>query len=160
VAESWPALVVALGVGVLAWRVSWLDGMWAAIAWVLVPIAAVYGLMQYRDTGWTVDGQDRLLVRGRRIERHLTVTPRRRLQRRTVSQNLFQRRADLANVTVAVASGGSGGALTVRQMDLAEAEGLILRLAPQAGYRSHASAGAEGGRPVGGAIQQPPSTNY
>lgn len=127
--EVWPALVVAVGVGVLAWRVSWLDGMWAAIAVVLVPIAGIYGLLQYRDAGWEVDGQDRLVVRGRRVERQLTVTPRRRLQRRSVSQNVLQRRADLANLTVAIASGGSGGTMLVRHMDLGEAEELVTSLA-------------------------------
>lgn len=120
--------------------VPWWWGLWAL---TLAPLAALYGWLQYRDSGWTIDPGDRFVVRGRNVARHLTITPRRRLQRRAVTQNLFQRRVDLANFSAAVASGGSGGTVGIRHMDAGEAEELAARLGP--GRRDgveHAGSGA------------------
>jgi len=104
---------------------------WGFGTLALAPIAALYGWLQFRDTGWTIDAGDHFVVRGRTVVRHLTIIPRRRLQRRAVTQNPFQRRVDLASFSAAVASGGSGGTVGIRHLDAVEAEELAWRLNPR-----------------------------
>lgn len=103
---------------------------WGFGALALAPFSALYGWLQFRDTGWTIDAGDRFVVRGRTVVRRLTIIPRRRLQRRAVTQNPFQRRVDLANFSAAVASGGSGGTVGIRHLDAGNAEELAARLGP------------------------------
>jgi putative membrane protein len=115
-------------VAALVPRVAW---WWGLVPLVLTPLVALYGFLQYRDAGWTIDAEDRLLVRGRTLNRWLTITPRRRVQRRLVRQNLFQRRVDLANFTYTVASGGQGGVVSIRHLDAKDADELASRLGPR-----------------------------
>ena len=70
------------------------------------------------------------MVRSRSLDRRVAIVPRRRVQLRAVSQNVLQRRVDLANLGVAVASGGSGGRFGLRHLDIEEAYEIGERLGP------------------------------
>ncbi len=95
----------------------------------LVPPAAAYGWLCYRDAGWAFEG-DRLVVRYRSLGRKTAVAPRRRLQSRGVMRSPFQRRARLATFFAEVASGSGGSALRVTDLDAAAAEMLAGNLGP------------------------------
>jgi putative membrane protein len=108
--------------------IPWTWGLWGL---VLVPVMALWGLLRYRDTGWWLGDDDRrLVIRERRIDRLTIVTERRRLQHRSVHQNVLQRRAELATFGVAVASGGEGGRAHIMHLDAGTAFDLLARLRP------------------------------
>lgn len=121
-------VAVATIVAAVVPRIAW---WWGLVPLLLAPLVALYGNLQYRDAGWSIDADDRLLVRGRTFSRWLTITPRRRVQRRLVRQTIFQRRVDLANFTYTVASGGQGGVVTIRHLDAGVADELAARLGPR-----------------------------
>lgn len=102
---------------------------WSFLALILVPITAVYGLFEYRDTGWAIDGGN-LIVRRRSGGRETIVTRVRRLQHRRLQSNPFQRRANLTTFRAAVASGGSGGRFEIAHLDQDEGNRLLAHLAP------------------------------
>ncbi len=87
-----------------------------------------WALLTYRDTRWLWDGEDRLIVQGRSIARVVTIIPRRRVQFREVSQNWFQRRADLTTIGVRVAGTTFGNSATITHMDAGDANLLAGRL--------------------------------
>ncbi len=103
---------------------------------LLVPPAAVYGWLRYRDAGWALE-RDRLVVRFRSLARVTAIAPRRRLQSREVSRSPFQRRLSLATFLAEVASGAGGAAVQVTDIDAGAAETLAERLGP--GSRTAAS---------------------
>lgn len=121
-------VVVAVMVLALVPGGSW---WWGLTPLVATPLVAFYGNLQFRDAGWTIDAEDRFVVRGRTFNRWLTITPRRRVQRRLVRQNYFQRRVDLANLTFTVASGGQGGVVTIRHMEAGVAYDAAARSGPR-----------------------------
>jgi putative membrane protein len=121
-------VVVAVVVCALVPRVAW---WWGLVPLGIAPLVALYGNLQYRDAGWAIDADDRFVVRGRTFDRWLTITPRRRVQRRLVRQNLFQRRVDLANFTFTIASGGQGGVVSIRHLDAGVADTIAVRLGPR-----------------------------
>ena len=128
-AGVWPLLGLA-GVGViLAAGLPMLRWWWGLLPLAVTPLAAASGLIGFRATGWTVDAQERLVVRGGGIERVTAIVPRRRIQRRAVNQDFLQRRAALASFAAAVASGGAGGRLRVEHLDAADADRLLFSLA-------------------------------
>jgi putative membrane protein len=101
------------------------------LAFFLVPSAALYGWLSYRDAGWTFE-EDRLVVRYRSLGRKTAVAPRRRLQSREVIRSPFQRRVRLATFLAEVASGSGGSALRVKDLDARAAETLAGNLGPAA----------------------------
>lgn len=104
---------------------------WAgALLLLLAAPAAFFGLLSYRAAGWAIDGEEQLVVRRRGVERRTTVTARRRLQHRQVARGPLQRRAQLATLRAAVASGGGGGHLALVHLDEAVAFDLLARLGP------------------------------
>jgi putative membrane protein len=101
------------------------------LALLLVPPAAAYGRLCYRDAGWAfVD--DRLVVRYRSLGRKTAVAPRRRLQSRGVVRSPFQRRVRLATFIAEVASGSGGSALRLIDLEASVAEALAGNLGPGA----------------------------
>jgi putative membrane protein len=94
------------------------------LALLLVPPAAAYGWLCYRDAGWAYRG-DRLVVRYRTLGRKTAVAPRRRLQSRGVLRSPFQRRLRLATFVAEVASGSGGFALRIRDLDAGSARDLV-----------------------------------
>lgn len=91
---------------------------------LLLPPAAVYGWLCFRDAGWAFEG-DRLIVRYRSLGRKTAVAPRRRLQSRGVLRNPLQRRVRLATFVAEVASGSGGFALQVKDLDTRSAIDLV-----------------------------------
>ena len=129
-AEVWQTIGFAAGATALTAVLPWTPWWWGATILGLAPVAALYGLVQHRDTGWALDAEDRLVVRTRTLDRRTAIVPRRRVQLRAVTQNVLQRRADLANLGVAVASGGSGGRFGLRHLDVEQAFEIVERLGP------------------------------
>ncbi len=117
--------VLACGVAVPIPGVPW----WFGIPGLLLVLpAALHGLLAYRDAGWDIDAEERIVVRERGIGRRTTVTARRRLQHRQVVRGPLQRRARLATLRAAVASSGGGGHLVLVHMDEGVAFDLLSRL--------------------------------
>jgi putative membrane protein len=94
------------------------------LALLLIPPAAAYGWLCYRDAGWAYRG-GRLVVRYRTLGRKTAIAPRRRLQSRGVLRSPFQRRVRLATFVAEVASGSGGFALRVRDLDAGSAGDLV-----------------------------------
>jgi putative membrane protein len=110
-----PAL---LGI-VLAAGAWWLVGAWSPLALLV----ALYGWAQYRAAGWRVrDG--RLAIRTLRIARVTVLAPTRLRESHTVSQNIFQRRASLADLSVAF---GKSTTAHIRHIEAADAAGALTR---------------------------------
>ena len=125
----WWVLALTGGGVLLAGPLPAVAWTWALVGLILLPPAAWLGLLRYRDSGWAFDAAGRFLVRSRTVSRITTITGRRRLQRREVSQNPLQRRAHLATFRAAVASGGSSGGLALRHLD----EGVAFEIAARSG---------------------------
>ncbi len=113
-----------------AWRVSGLDAWWGALLFAPAPLFVVFGWLRYRDAGWSLTPGGQLRLRWRAIGRTTLITRRQRIQHRGLSANPFQRRATLATVHVAIASGAGGGHLAVPHLDAGDAERLLAALSP------------------------------
>jgi putative membrane protein len=107
-------------VATLAWPV-----VWPTIP-ILTILAALDGLARHRNAGWRLD-DDRLLLRRGSLTRRTLIARPTRLQDHSLSQNDLQRRAQLANLSITVAS---GTASTVPHLDSADATTLFNRLRP------------------------------
>ncbi len=121
-----PSLSLGLAVGgavALAWPAAW-----AALPGLAL-LGALDGLSRYRGAGWRLAG-------GAIVLRRRWLTPARstlvarvgRLQEHALAQSPLQRRARLANLRVAVASGRTGG---VEHLELATAQRLFEQLRAQ-----------------------------
>jgi uncharacterized membrane protein YdbT with pleckstrin-like domain len=108
----------------------WSPWWWGLIALIAMPFAAIYGNLEFRDTGWAINAADRVILRRREIDRVTAITRRRRLQERSVSQNRLQRRAKLVSFHTAVASGGEGGRFAMIHLDAGVGSDLLARLGP------------------------------
>jgi putative membrane protein len=96
---------------------------------LLIPPAAAYGWLCYRDAGWAFE-EDRLVVRHRSLGRKTAVAPRGHLQSRGMVSSPFQRRVRLATFLAEVASGSGGSVLRVRDLDGGAAKALVDDLGP------------------------------
>src|SRR5919107_6338081 len=95
----------------------------------LIPPAAAYGWLCYRDAGWAFQ-EDRLIVRHRSLGRKTAIAPRGHLQSRGMVSSPFQRRVRLATFLAEVASGSGGSVLRVKDLDRGAAETLVGDLGP------------------------------
>ena len=118
-------LGLALVAAALLPTVRW---WWGAAVLALFPLAVWDGLLAFREAGWAID-DGRFVVREGGLSRRTTAAPIRRLQWRSAVQTPFTRRARLATVVTAVASGGEGGRLQIRHLDEAAGFGLLGLLA-------------------------------
>jgi putative membrane protein len=91
---------------------------------LLIPPAAAYGWLCYRDAGWALE-EDRLVVRHRSLGRKTAVAPRDHLQSRGMVSSPFQRRVRLATFLAEVASGSGGSVLRVKDLDGGAAKALV-----------------------------------
>ena len=121
----------ALPVLVLAALYAMLALPWAALGLLLALPAALYGLLRYRTAGYGLD-PNRLVLRFRRLARTTVVAPRGRLQSRGYSVSPLQRRKRLATLEVEVASGSSGAAFRLVDVDEETAKGLVEALSERA----------------------------
>jgi putative membrane protein len=96
---------------------------------LLIPPAAAYGWLCYRDAGWAFE-EDRLVVRHRSLGRKTAIAPRGHLQSRGMVSNPFQRRVRLATFLAEVASGSGGSVLRVKDLDGGVARALVDDLGP------------------------------
>ena len=80
-----------------------LPGAWPAAA-ALVVLSLIHGALRFRAAGWRLT-EGLVAVRSRVIARQTLIAPVARLQEHTVAQSPLQRRARLADVGLAVASG-------------------------------------------------------
>jgi putative membrane protein len=95
---------------------------------LLAPLLALDGWLDYRAAGWRLrDG--RLAMSSRRLAWSTLLAPAARLQQHALAQNPLQRRAELADVAVAV---GKGGYAQVRHLEQPVAAELWERLRPRA----------------------------
>ncbi len=118
-----PGTVAALLVTIAAtliWPVAW-----PAIP-LLTALAALNGLVRFRNAGWRLHDDRILLRRGSLTRRTLLARPN-HLQDHSLSQNPLQRRAQLANLSITVASGTDS---TVPHLDSTDATTLFQRLRP------------------------------
>src|SRR5215208_1864169 len=95
----------------------------------LIPPAAAYGWLCYRDAGWAFQ-EDRLIVCHRSLGRKTAIAPRLHLQSRGMVSSPFQRRVRLATFLAEVASGSGGSVLRVKDLDRGAAETLVGDLGP------------------------------
>lgn len=130
-ANVWTVLAIVVLVTALAIALPWSGWWWSLATFGLLPPAAAYGLLQFRDTGWNIVDADRFVIRLRGVDRLTAITLRQRLQERSVSQHPLQRRADLATFQTAIAAGGSGGRFSLVHLDAREAFDLMERLGPR-----------------------------
>jgi putative membrane protein len=94
------------------------------VALVLLVLAALYGRAHWRAAGWRLrDG--RLAVRSMLLARTTVLAPARFRESHTVAQNPFQRRARLADLSVAF---GKQTTARIRHLDAADARGAWERL--------------------------------
>jgi putative membrane protein len=115
------AVGVAVGIGAaVAWPAGW------PLALVLAALGGAAGLARFVAAGWRLTA-DAIVLRRRRWSpaRSTLVAGTGRLQEEELTQNPFQRRARLADLSVAVGSGKRG---RVAQLELATAEQLFVRL--------------------------------
>jgi putative membrane protein len=134
---TWGVLLFSVIATCLAAWIPWTAWWWGALPLALVPCGVLLGLWRYRDAGWALDSEDRLIVRGRSIERTTAITLRRRIQYRSVLQTPLQRRARLATFQIAVASGGHGRRIGIAHLESSTA----LAIATEVG-QSQTTAGA------------------
>ncbi len=97
----------------------------------LVPVLLLYGYAQFRDAGWAIDDRERVIIRRRSIDRITTIAPRERVQLRTLSQSLFQRRADLTTMTIKLAGRSARGTMRLVHLDAATGLQIVERLGPR-----------------------------
>lgn len=130
-------VAIAFGVAIVLDPISW---RWGIAAVPLVVLAALLGWLRFRDDGWFVELDGRVIVRGRPLHLVTTVTSVRRIQHRTLAESPLQRRARLVSFHASVASGGAGGSVGIAHLDLDDGVVLIEQLGRAAGGRQPASA--------------------
>lgn len=113
-------VLVLTVVATLVWTVAW-----PAIP-LLTALTALDGYARYRNAGWRLQG-DRLLLRRGSLTRRTLVARPSRLQDHSLVQTKFQREAELADLSITVASGASS---TVAHIDATAATSLFQRLRP------------------------------
>jgi putative membrane protein len=96
----------------------------------LIPPAAAYGWLCYRDAGWAFE-EDRLIVRHRSLGRKTAIAPRAHLQSRGMVSSPFQRRVRLATFLAEVASGSGGSVVRIKDLDGGAARALVDDLGPK-----------------------------
>jgi putative membrane protein len=127
---GWVLFVAAVAALLGLWLHRWIDVVsWreALLLLLATPLFALLGWARWRDGGWRVDGT-MLLLRWRTVSRQTLITRATRIQRREMTADPLQRRARLATVQLAVASGSTSGAYALPHADRDEAERLLALL--------------------------------
>lgn len=89
---------------------------WGYLTFIIVPLAAWLGNVQYKAAGWQLT-EDKLLLRSRILGRVTAIIPRRRVQSLDMLQNIWQKRLKLTTLRAAVASGISTALIKLKGMD-------------------------------------------
>ncbi|MEX0722233.1 MAG: PH domain-containing protein [Gracilimonas sp.] len=86
------------------------------ISLLLIPLLSFLGWMRYKDAALGMDGDRILRVRYRTISRTTAIMKRTRIQDAGLSENPFQRRKNLKNLSVTVASGAGGMEFEIKDL--------------------------------------------
>jgi putative membrane protein len=121
-------MIIACGVALICLFVF--QSALGILGLLLIPPAAAYGWLCYRDAGWALE-KDRLVVRHRSLGRKTAIAPRGHLQSRGMISSPFQRRVRLATFLAEVASGSGGSVLRVKDLDGGAARALVDDLGPE-----------------------------
>ncbi len=97
---------------------------WGYLAFIMVPLAILLGIAQFRASGWQIDG-NKLLIRYRILGQVTAIIPHQRVQSMSVSQNLWQGYSKLTNLSVAVASNIAAAVIKVKGMDEVDSKMLV-----------------------------------
>lgn len=82
---------------------------WGYFSLLLLPLAAVWAHLQFKDAGWCVN-DSQLTLRYRGITRHMVMMRKNKIQSLSLERNYFQEKRDLATVQATIISGiGSSG---------------------------------------------------
>jgi putative membrane protein len=100
--------------------IAWGSIPYGVYSWFLLIPALLLGYQQYRDAE-IAKGEDILILSSRLLSKTTAMVKKYRMQSCQVQQNPFQKRLDLGNLTVHVASGNQGRAFTVRDVDISKA---------------------------------------
>ncbi len=114
---------VLLGAALGAAATLALSDLWPAIP-VLAALGIGWGLLRHRAAGWRLD-DGRVVVRHGALARRTLIARSDRLQEHDLSASILQRRAELADIAVAVGSGRTG---SVRHLERRVAGALFERL--------------------------------
>lgn len=112
------------------WLDRWIDAVtWEQVLLLLIatPVLVWLGWIRWRDGGWRAE-ETMLIFRWRAISRKTLITRMARIQRREITSDPLQRRADLATVQLSVASGLVGGHYALPHVDQVDAERFLATL--------------------------------
>ena len=116
-----PPMLMGAALGAAATLV--LNDFWPAVP-VLAALGLGWGLLRHRAAGWRLD-DGRVVVRHGALARRTLIARSDRLQEHDLSASVLQRRAELADIAVAVGSGRTG---SVRHLERRVAGALFERL--------------------------------
>jgi len=94
---------------------GWAFVPYGVFAWVLLVPALVLGYQQWRDAE-VASAENTLVMTSRLLSKTTAIIKKYRMQATRITQNPFQSRLDLCNLTVYVASGNQGRSFTVREL--------------------------------------------
>ncbi len=106
-------LAVPVLLGVAALTYYGVAGYWV---FGLLPVVAGWGWLRYLDTAIGCS-EEMAVMRYRRLSRTTVMIPRKRIQRITFEQNPLQKRGNVSDVILTVASGRTGASFQVQHMD-------------------------------------------
>lgn len=107
-------LVIPLSLLVIL--VSVLLNPWLYFSFLLLPLAILFGTLMYKEAGWAISGS-RLMLRYRFLNRHTVYTRKSRIQAVHYTHSFFQRKENLASVTVSTQSKSTGKHFKVVDVD-------------------------------------------
>lgn len=104
--------------------VGWYFYPYGLFSLLLVPAVIGLGIWQHRSAAYRIVG-NQVTIRSRGISLETSYTMRKRIQSANIRQTIFQSRKEVASVHLHVKSGMGTHDVTLRQMDLKEAERLL-----------------------------------
>ncbi|MGE7907979.1 PH domain-containing protein [Peribacillus sp. NPDC094092] len=82
----------------------WFFRPWGYLSLLLVPLAIFWAYMQYRDAGWSIEG-NLLLLSSRFFSKQTLIMQRSRIQSISYKKSWFQNRKELATISASIKSG-------------------------------------------------------
>ncbi|MFD9628917.1 PH domain-containing protein [Peribacillus muralis] len=83
---------------------SWFFRPWGFLSLLLLPLGLFWAYMQYKDAGWSVDG-DLLLLSSHLFSKQTLIMQRSRIQSISYKKSWFQSRKELATMSASIKSG-------------------------------------------------------
>ncbi|MDP9743370.1 UNVERIFIED_ORG: putative membrane protein [Bacillus sp. B2I3] len=102
----------------------WFFRPWGYLFFLLVPLAIFWAYMQYRDAGWSIDG-NLLLLSSRLFTKQTLIMQRSRIQSITYKKSWFQNRKEIATISASIKSGVTSRVGMVADME--EKDCLIIK---------------------------------